>query len=94
MRRDISRHANLVNINIDSSTWEDTIYKQQYLFLIQINKRKLKITAIPKEPFNNNIGSREGRSDGSFYELSKFGTKSTCNQEEIEGTKRRESVTL
>lgn len=42
-----------------------------------------KITAIPEEPFNNKVGSRAGSSDGSFCELSKFGTKSTCNITEI-----------
>lgn len=44
---------------------------------------QMKITAIPEEPFNNKIGSRAGSSDGSFCELSKFGTKSTCNKTEI-----------
>lgn len=37
-----------------------------------------KLTAIPEEPFSNKVGSRAGRSDGSFCELSKLGTKSTC----------------
>lgn len=38
------------------------------------------LTAIPEEPFNNKFGSLAGRRDGSLYELSKFGTKSTCNK--------------
>lgn len=39
-----------------------------------------KNTAIPEEPFNNKFGTRAGKSDGSFCELSKFGTKSTCTK--------------
>jgi len=35
-------------------------------------------TAIPEEPFNNRDGTRAGSRDGSFCELSRFGTKSTC----------------
>jgi hypothetical protein len=35
-------------------------------------------TAIPEEPFNNRDGTRVGSKDGSFCELSKLGTKSTC----------------
>lgn len=34
-------------------------------------------TAIPEAPFNNKFGIRAGSKDGSFCELSKFGTKST-----------------
>lgn len=49
--------------------------------MFQVFERKPKITAMPEEPFNNKVGRRAGRSDGSFWELSKFGTKSTCNQE-------------
>lgn len=82
MRRDISRHANLVKIKIDSFTWENAyLSKNKYQLLFQICKRGFKITAIPEEPFNNKVGRRAGRSDGSFCELSKFGTKSTCNKE-------------
>lgn len=51
--------------------------------LFRENERKsIKITAIPEEPFNNKVGSRVGKSEGSFWELSKLGTKSTykkCN---------------
>lgn len=35
-------------------------------------------TAIPDDPFNSKFGIRAGKRDGSFCELSKLGTKSTC----------------
>lgn len=38
------------------------------------------ITAIPEAPFSNRFGRRAGKTAGSFWELSKFGTKSTCKE--------------
>lgn len=51
-------------------------------YIIALKKEEI-ITAIPEEPFNNKVGRRAGKSDGSFCELSKFGTKSTCNMKEL-----------
>lgn len=38
------------------------------------------ITAIPEAPFSSRFGRRAGKTAGSFWELSKFGTKSTCKK--------------
>ena len=37
-------------------------------------------TAIPETPFNNNIGSLTGNTEGSCNEPSKFGSNSTVSQ--------------
>jgi hypothetical protein len=47
--------------------------------ILQIPDKHIKYhTAIPEDPLSNKAGRRAGKSEGSFCELSKFGTKSTC----------------
>ena len=36
-------------------------------------------TAIPSDPFTNNVGTADGRTDGSFSVSSKFGVHSTVS---------------
>ena len=51
-------------------------------------------TAIPETPFNNNIGSLTGRTEGSCNEPSKLGSNSTVSGfEEIAGGGGRQSRT-
>ena len=50
-----------------------------YWFLETQYSPRYPSTAILEEPFNNKIGSRTDRSEGSFWELLKLGRKSTVS---------------